>query len=249
MNRFSYQELELYDGSLVDLVAKLMSLSNITLATPNIDHYVRLYSNNELVEIYTGFNCIVNDSYVFQLLTKLFHLYSPSTLCGSDLIEYFFSSKCITRKEVTYVGPTQLEVEAVYKKFSIDDDCSYQVLTPPFGFMDSEPGYKQLLDNINERKAEFVLLCLGSPLQEIVARDLRVLGCNANILCVGASIDYLSGKERRAPKVFRSLGLEWLFRLLQSPRKRFYRYFINCPKIIYFLFLEKLNLERKERKK
>jgi exopolysaccharide biosynthesis WecB/TagA/CpsF family protein len=63
------------------------------------------------------------------------------------------------------------------------------------------------------------------------------------ILCIGASIDYLTGKETRAPKWLQQIRMEWFYRFLQSPIKRFKRYFINCPQIFYLLWKERQNLK------
>jgi N-acetylglucosaminyldiphosphoundecaprenol N-acetyl-beta-D-mannosaminyltransferase len=43
-------------------------------------------------------------------------------------------------------------------------------------------------------------------------------------MCVGATIDFLAGDQKRAPKIFQVIGLEWFFRLLTNPKKFFSRY-------------------------
>ncbi len=50
-------------------------------------------------------------------------------------------------------------------------------------------------------------------------------------LCVGASLDFLAGKQKRAPKWMQSAKLEWLYRLASSPRRMWKRYLIEGPKI------------------
>ena len=86
---------------------------------------------------------------------------------------------------------------------------------------------------------DLVFVAVGSPQQEIVAAKIQQRVNTGVILCVGASIDYLTGKEIRAPKFIQMLYLEWLFRFAQSPIKRFRRYFINCPQIFYYLLRER----------
>ena len=44
------------------------------------------------------------------------------------------------------------------------------------------------------------------------------------VLCIGASIDFLIGDQKRAPKIFTNLGLEWFYRLISNPKKFFLRY-------------------------
>jgi UDP-N-acetyl-D-mannosaminuronic acid transferase (WecB/TagA/CpsF family) len=50
------------------------------------------------------------------------------------------------------------------------------------------------------------------------------------------SIDFLTGKQRRAPLWVQKAGLEWLYRLLSDPRRLASRYLIECPKIFYLMF-------------
>jgi exopolysaccharide biosynthesis WecB/TagA/CpsF family protein len=55
-------------------------------------------------------------------------------------------------------------------------------------------------------------------------------------LCIGASIDFLTGKQRRAPVWVQKAGLEWLHRLLSDPRRLASRYLIECPRIFYLIW-------------
>ncbi|MEO7105753.1 MAG: WecB/TagA/CpsF family glycosyltransferase, partial [Rhodoferax sp.] len=67
-----------------------------------------------------------------------------------------------------------------------------------------------------------IVLGMGMPKQELVASELRAsLNFPCLIVCGGAIVDFLGGKARRAPKLFRMSGLEWLFRLMLEPRRLF----------------------------
>lgn len=60
----------------------------------------------------------------------------------------------------------------------------------------------------------------GAPLQEIVLAGLRKKPGNVRLaMGVGGAFDFLTGKVPRAPKIFRAIGLEWLWRLWQQPRR------------------------------
>jgi UDP-N-acetyl-D-mannosaminuronic acid transferase (WecB/TagA/CpsF family) len=63
-------------------------------------------------------------------------------------------------------------------------------------------------------------------------------------LCVGASINFLTGVEMRAPRWMQAMGLEWLFRLLKNPRRMAMRYLVRGPRI--FLLLPRLELRLRE---
>ena len=88
----------------------------------------------------------------------------------------------------------------------------------------SEAGFRLGLKNhesriMNQGKKEIDILFVayGFPKQEEwIAENLEKLPIRM-AMGVGGSFDYLSGKVARAPKVVRSLGLEWLFRLIREP--------------------------------
>jgi exopolysaccharide biosynthesis WecB/TagA/CpsF family protein len=73
-----------------------------------------------------------------------------------------------------------------------------------------------------------VLLCLGHSKQELLAKELKNYDWAGSrpdwIMCVGATIDFLTGEQKRAPKAFQKIGLEWFYRLVTNPKKFTQRY-------------------------
>jgi len=82
----------------------------------------------------------------------------------------------------------------------------------------------------------YCLLAVGSPQQEMLAHELQRRGIARGLaLCIGASINFLTGSERRAPHWMQRCGLEWLYRLLQNPARLAYRYLVRGPRIFPLL--------------
>lgn len=79
---------------------------------------------------------------------------------------------------------------------------------------------------IRDSAAALVWVGLGTPKQDFEA-ELLSRESNAIFLCVGAAFDFSAGTKRVAPQVVRSLGLEWLFRLLSEPKRLGYRYVVG----------------------
>ena len=76
-----------------------------------------------------------------------------------------------------------------------------------------------VIAKINSAQPDVLLVCLGSPKQEVwMAENLERLNVK---LCagLGGSLDVFSGRVKRAPVFFRKLGLEWLYRLFREPRR------------------------------
>ena len=98
---------------------------------------------------------------------------------------------------------------------------------------------EEVIKAINKSKATFVFVALGFPLQEQwLARNAAEL--NANVIeDVGGSLDVISGEVKRAPQIFQTLNLEWLYRSL-SQRGRLHRLF-QLPLFLWKVKREKMD--------
>ncbi|MGZ9097474.1 MAG: WecB/TagA/CpsF family glycosyltransferase [Micavibrio sp.] len=98
----------------------------------------------------------------------------------------------------------------------------------PVLMMDGFQEDNAYLDAARNRPAPLIILAMGMPKQERVAELLAAnLDYPCVIVCGGAILDFIGGKVTRAPLLFRRLGIEWLYRLGQEPRRLFRRYVIG----------------------
>ena len=86
---------------------------------------------------------------------------------------------------------------------------------------------------VRESGADVVIVALGNPLQELWLEEwLPETGCRVGV-GVGAFLDFVSGRVRRAPPWMHALGLEWVYRLGREPRRLARRYVIGNPLFLY----------------
>jgi N-acetylglucosaminyldiphosphoundecaprenol N-acetyl-beta-D-mannosaminyltransferase len=96
----------------------------------------------------------------------------------------------------------------------------------------------EIAELIMANNITYVFSCIGMKTQEQRLIDIwSHLSVDQRVvwLWVGASIDFLLGLQRRAPVIFQSLGLEWLYRLMMEPRKRWRRIYaavVEFPRMI-----------------
>lgn len=89
----------------------------------------------------------------------------------------------------------------------------------------SQDGYfkpeqrQALFERIRDSGAKIVTVAMGSPRQELLMRDCRVVHPDALYMGVGGTYDVFTGHVKRAPKVWQRMGLEWLYRLLSQPSR------------------------------
>ena len=88
-----------------------------------------------------------------------------------------------------------------------------------------------VLEEIGRARPDILLVCLGSPKQELwIDRHRDTLADVKLFMGLGGTLDVLAGENKRAPLPIQKLGMEWLWRLMLEPRR-----FCAFPKIIAFL--------------
>ena len=80
---------------------------------------------------------------------------------------------------------------------------------------------------------DVVWVALGTPAQDVFV-EMYLKDVPATFIAVGAAFDFISGSKKRAPRWLQTIGAEWLFRLLQEPRRLWRRYLIDTPLFFYF---------------
>jgi len=99
-----------------------------------------------------------------------------------------------------------------------------------------------LLEQIKTSRADFLLVAMGTPKQELwIAQHKAELGVPVTI-GVGGSFDVLAGLKTDTPSWARGHGLEWLYRLALDPRNLWRRYLITNPWFVYQVLRERLGV-------
>ena len=94
----------------------------------------------------------------------------------------------------------------------------------------------EIISGINESGADILFVCLGSPLQENwIFNNRDKLSCRV-MMGIGGSLDVFAGVTERAPERWQKSGFEWLYRLIQEP-KRFWR-MLALPKFAFTVLLK-----------
>ena len=104
----------------------------------------------------------------------------------------------------------------------------------------------EIVAGIRASGADVVLVALGAPRQEAwIARNMAATGATV-ALGVGGLFDYYSGRIPRAPALMRRFGLEWLFRLMQEPRRLWRRYVVGNVVFLCRIGIDRLRARVRE---
>jgi len=105
---------------------------------------------------------------------------------------------------------------------------------------------KRIAKDISQSNANILFVAITSPKKEIFLNTYKKELKNINfIMGVGGSFDVIAGKVNRAPKWMQDFGFEWLYRVIQEPRRMFMRYLVGNTKFIYLVLKECFLLNRK----
>ena len=115
--------------------------------------------------------------------------------------------------------------------------------TPPFRPLTCDEE-EQLVRQVRESGADIVWVGLSTPKQERLMARLAERVAPAVMIGVGAAFDFHTGRVRQAPRWMQRSGLEWLFRMLQEPRRLFPRYARNNAPFIVSILLQALGVRR-----
>lgn len=97
----------------------------------------------------------------------------------------------------------------------------------------SEQEKRELIGRIDDSGADFAWIALGAPRQEIFCYELRGR-TSAVMVGVGGAFNVLAGVVPEAPRWMQNLSLEWLYRLIQEPKRLFKRYLVTNSKFIFY---------------
>ena len=199
------------------------------VVTPNVLHMVRLLEDPATMQpLFERAWRVFCDSRVLSRLARLGGLRLP-VVTGSDLTARLVARAAEQRLTVAVVGPTAADCAALRARYPGLNVVSH---TPPMGFIASEHEVQKCVDFVVKAQAPLVFLAVGMPQQEMLARRIAEQPQARGVgLCIGASIDFLTGKQLRAPVWMQKASLEWLYRLLSNPQRLASRYLIECPRI------------------
>ena len=203
------------------------------VVTPNVDHMVRLHHlRSDLWPAYRSAWMTLCDSRVLGRLATRAGMGLP-IVPGSDLTAALFREVIAPTDRIAVLGGTPASVEALCRAYGLTDVVHHN---PPMGFIEDGEATGRAMDFLLAARARYTILAVGSPQQEILAYRMARLGTAIGIgLCVGASLDFLTGKQRRAPGFVQRLSLEWLYRLVSSPGRMWRRYLVDGP-LIFLIY-------------
>jgi N-acetylglucosaminyldiphosphoundecaprenol N-acetyl-beta-D-mannosaminyltransferase len=206
------------------------------LVTPNVDHLIRYHDDSAFRALYADADYVLLDS---QFLSHIFRITKGIRVpvcTGSDLTAQLFDRVIAPNDPIVLIGCSHEQASLLATRYGL---TALSHFNPPMGFIYDPQEVEACVRFVEAHSPfRFCFFAVGAPQQELLAQMLKSRGVVRGLgLCIGASINFLTGTERRAPRGLQRIGMEWLFRLLNNPGRLAKRYLVRGPRVFTLLHL------------
>lgn len=194
--------------------------------TPNVDHVVIAEDNPDFAAAYASADLSLPDGFPIVVTSKLTDTPMPEKVSGSDLVLPLMEQAARLGRKVFLFGGLNGVAEEAKRRLEerIPGLNIVGTAAPNVDLTASDEALAELAAPIRESGANYVLVALGAPKQELFIHRVADTCKPAVFLGVGASLDFIAGRVKRAPAWVSNAGFEWLYRLNQDRGRLWKRY-------------------------
>jgi bacterial polymer biosynthesis proteins, WecB/TagA/CpsF family len=233
-----------YSGFIDDLIMLGKSKVSSYVCVANVHMCIEAVDDPQFANVVNNADLVTPDGIPIAKSMKLLYGIHQDRVAGMDLLPDLLR-QCEQRElKVFFYGGTDA-LKSATEKYIANHYPELNVAgfhTPPFRTLTSEEE-RTVVQHINDSEANFIFVVLGCPKQEKWMANMkgRISACMVGI---GGALPVMVGQQKRAPKWMQTNGLEWLFRLIQEPKRLLKRYAYTNTKFIYLLAREKLKRDK-----
>ena len=244
-NLATYQLSEIKQSTLVaqiiEKINKAASSETYWLACINSHSHVTTFADPEYHEVLTKATWLIPDGVGITLAYRLLYKKNISRITGPDIfLDLNDNFGSTSKNRVFFIGSTKQTLSKIEQKFKKDYPNLNLVglYSPPFKDFFDPSETDHMLKAINSARADIIWVGMTAPKQEKWIFENINLNNASFVGAVGAVFDFYAGNVKRPAPILRKLGLEWLGRLIQEPRRLWRRTFISGPLFVYACLVE-----------
>lgn len=199
----------------------------------NVDVIMKIEEDPYLKEITDKADMVLVDGTPLVWIAKAHKNPVKEKVSGSDLVPQLCKTAAEKGYTVFILGGKDGIAEQAKQKLEQKHPGIKIVGTyaPPLGFEKDDAELAKTNALITQANPDLLIACLGCPKQEkFIYENIHKYEAKVSV-CAGATVDFLAGNVKRAPKWMSDCGLEWFYRFTQEPKRLFKRYFVDDMKI------------------
>lgn len=216
----------------------LSNLSGEYMCVSNVHTTVTAYEDETYLAIQNGGIMALPDGGPLSSVGRKRGFTDMQRVTGPSYMEEIFKLSLENHYKHYFYGAT----EETLKRMRVMLEKDYPgieivgMYSPPFRPLTKSED-QTVIKHINESNPDFLWVGLGAPKQERWMAEHQGL-VNGFMVGVGAGFDYFAGNIKRAPKWMQKINMEWFYRLLQEPRRLFFRYLKTNTKFIWHVIIK-----------
>ena len=210
----------------IELVEKYVKTKTpLHLMGVNADKINEVNKNEKMREIVNSCGIINADGASVVLASKYLNKPLPERVAGIYLMMDLIKLSESKKYSIYLLGAKQKIVEKT--KDVLKKEFPNLIISGIHNGYFKKEDWKDISKDIKDKKPDFVFVGITSPIKEYLIEYLQNDGNDCVFMGVGGSFDVISGNIPRAPQWMQKINLEWLFRVIQEPKRLFKRYFVG----------------------
>jgi N-acetylglucosaminyldiphosphoundecaprenol N-acetyl-beta-D-mannosaminyltransferase len=209
------------------------------IATANLDFVRNARRDPELHKVICDCAMVLPDGYPLVLVSRLLGRPLQGRLTGADLTPELAKLSAAKGYRIFLLGSSEENARKATEILLEQHPGAqfvgqYSPPPAPLAEMDNE----EIVRRVHEARPDILLVAFGNPKQELwIHRNRERLQVPVSI-GIGGTLEMIAGAKRRAPVLMRQLGMEWVWRMLQEPKRLAPRYFHDLVALARYLPVE-----------
>jgi len=238
MKKVKILKTNISEVSLTKAAELLTTTRNTTVAVCNANSLVRAYQDKSLNNILKSFDLALPDGFPVAKASAILYKNGQKRVDGYKIFNQTIKSGLKNNTSHYFFGNSEEVIKNLISKLT-DRHPNINIAgynCPPISSPEklSSTHYQKIISEINP---DIVWVSLGFPKQEKVVYNFSNSEYfSSNLVGIGFAIEWVAGTKVRAPEFLANIGLEWIFRLIQEPKRLYKRYLIDTSLfVVYFL--------------
>ena len=225
------------ETSLVEVSNILNTENSLKVAICNTNTVVRSYRDDQLSKIINSFDIKTPDGFPVAKSSSILYKNSQRRVDGYNVMLKTINDGLTKNTSHYFYGSEDFVLKKMVGKLR-NDFPNINIVgssSPPVGNYD-ELIQEEYTKDIIDAEPDLVWVSLGFPKQELFINLFQEkYSVESNLVGIGAVFEWVAGTKIKAPEFLANLGLEWLLRLAQEPKRLFRRYFVDNLLFLYLI--------------
>jgi len=222
----------------VSEVSNLLNVENsLKVAICNTNTVVRSYKDDQLRKVINSFDIKAPDGFPIAKSSSILYKNSQSRVDGYNVLLKTINDGLTKNTSHYFYGSKDLVLKKLIRKLKNDFPTINIVgsSSPPVSSYE-ELAQEEYVKDIIDAEPDVVWVSLGFPKQELFINLFQEkYSVESNLVGIGAVFEWVAGTKIKAPEFLANLGLEWVLRLAQEPKRLFKRYFVDNLLFLYLI--------------